>query len=228
MRATDMSGNNSQPNQSYQSGFTPYHYPVSTSYGSTLGSASSGPSPSTPCGVINTDCLGGLSQHKTGPEERAISDSDIPVSLSVLPSRQIEHNRQLLTIKVDYPASPLCSVSGSPSPLSTYPSEPPAQHRARRASEHLPRSETKGGKRAHKRKLTWTPGMSAEGPNVSDEQKMRELLELERLEEGGAGTRRDRRRLQNRLAQRAFRARSKVANNEVCLGRARLYEACRG
>jgi len=63
--------------------------------------------------------------------------------------------------------------------------------------------------------MTWTSGMANEGPNVSQAQKEAELRELERLEQGGAATRRERRRLQNRLAQRAFRARSKLQNNAV-------------
>lgn len=63
--------------------------------------------------------------------------------------------------------------------------------------------------------MTWTPGMINEGPNVPQDQKEKELAELMRLEQGGTATRRERRRLQNRLAQRAFRARSKVQNAEV-------------
>ena len=58
--------------------------------------------------------------------------------------------------------------------------------------------------------------MAYEGPNVSREQKEQELAQLERLEdEANPDERRARRRLQNRLAQRAFRARSKVNNREV-------------
>lgn len=60
----------------------------------------------------------------------------------------------------------------------------------------------------------WT-GEPDEGPNVSRAQKDRELVELAELGAGGSGMRRERRRLQNRLAQRAFRARSKVQNQEV-------------
>lgn len=43
--------------------------------------------------------------------------------------------------------------------------------------------------------------------------KVRE--ELEELDQACPASRRDRRRLQNRLAQRAFRARSKITNAEV-------------
>jgi len=58
--------------------------------------------------------------------------------------------------------------------------------------------------------------MAHEGPNVSREQKEQELAQLERMEDDAdPEERRARRRLQNRLAQRAFRARSKVYNREV-------------
>ena len=65
--------------------------------------------------------------------------------------------------------------------------------------------------------------MASEAPNVSQAQKQAELLELERLESGGPATRRERRRLQNRLAQRAFRARSKLQNNAVRLVRPSMH-----
>ena len=60
-----------------------------------------------------------------------------------------------------------------------------------------------------KRKMTWSAGMgddvdSGEGENGE-------------MEQVGTGSRRDRRRLQNRLAQRAFRARSKINNQVVRL-----------
>jgi hypothetical protein len=67
--------------------------------------------------------------------------------------------------------------------------------------------------------------MANEGPNVSKVQKEQELRELELLQQGGPATRRERRRLQNRLAQRAFRARSKLQNSAVCLIRLSTYEA---
>lgn len=58
--------------------------------------------------------------------------------------------------------------------------------------------------------------MADEGPNVSREQKEQELAQLERTEnEADPDERHVRRRLQNRLAQRAFRARYKVNNREV-------------
>ena len=59
--------------------------------------------------------------------------------------------------------------------------------------------------------------MADEGPNVSKVQKAQELRELELLQQGGPATGRERRWLQNRLAQRAFRARSKLQNNAAGL-----------
>lgn len=82
-------------------------------------------------------------------------------------------------------------------------------------SKYAPRKYT------HKRKATLdaafelphTP-LSPTNPVYDREARLRELEQLE-VEEGIPVTRRDRRRLQNRLAQRAFRARSKVKNQAV-------------
>ena len=57
--------------------------------------------------------------------------------------------------------------------------------------------------------------MTNQGPNVPQAQKERGLEELERLDAGGAEMKRERRRLQNRMAQRAYRARSKRQKNAV-------------
>ena len=105
-------------------------------------------------------------------------------------------------------------MSPSPSPIEAVQNNSSVR---RHSDSVLPDGPDGRGKRGHKRKMTWSSGMASEGPNVSKAQKEQELLELERLEQGGAATRRERRRLQNRLAQRAFRARSKLQNNAVSL-----------
>ena len=123
-------------------------------------------------------------------------------------------------LQMEFPASPLHSVSPSPSPIEAV----PRRGGLRRSSDSVVRDNSTGrGTRGHKRKMTWTSGMASEAPNVSQAQKQAELLELERLESGGPATRRERRRLQNRLAQRAFRARSKLQNNAVRLVRPSMH-----
>lgn len=74
----------------------------------------------------------------------------------------------------------------------------------------------------NRRKATWsTTSLDPTfGPNVSIEKKMMELEQLEhydlQLKAGSSGIdKKEKRRLQNRLAQRAFRARSKVHGKEV-------------
>lgn len=129
--------------------------------------------------------------------------------------------------QLECPPSPLQSVSTSASPMPMPSDSEPLlkRSRGRRASESALANSGKNGKRAQKRKHTWTPGMAAEGPNVSAEQKIKELQDLDRLMAGGPAFRRERRRLQNRLAQRAFRARSKISNKEV--GSRTLLHTCR-
>ena len=62
------------------------------------------------------------------------------------------------------------------------------------------------GTNVSKRKRTWSAGMTGE-----DDVDEGEYGEMEQVD---TGSRRDRRRLQNRLGQRAFPARPKI-NNEV-------------
>lgn len=58
--------------------------------------------------------------------------------------------------------------------------------------------------------------MDHEGPNVSRDQKEKELAQLALLHDDANGDQKPtRRRLQNRFAQRAFRARTKENKQEV-------------
>lgn len=124
---------------------------------------------------------------------------------------------------MEYPQSPLRSISGSTSPAPINAKlEEGIKGRLRRTSDSSFARSNGSGKRGHKRKTTWCEGMAYEGPNVSREQKEHELAQLERMEDDAdPDERRARRRLQNRLAQRAFRARSKVHNREVRLWQGR-------
>ena len=109
----------------------------------------------------------------------------------------------------NYPTSPLQSLPFEISSNSHESSSRSSRRRSESAVDnHRPR------KRVHNRKNTWSAGFE-EGPNVSQQKKEQELAELERLEEAGPAARKDKRRIQNRLAQRAFRARAKVFGKEV-------------
>ncbi|KAK1920740.1 hypothetical protein DB88DRAFT_128327 [Papiliotrema laurentii] len=116
----------------------------------------------------------------------------------------------------EFPPSPIRSLSESESPLpmvrETFTSNIKSRLRSTSEGDHFNKDNKN---KDHKRKMTWTLGMAFEGLNISQAQKERDLMELGRLEQGGPTTRRERRRLQNRLAQRAFRARSKVQNAEA-------------
>jgi hypothetical protein len=71
-----------------------------------------------------------------------------------------------------------------------------------------PESSTKASK--HRQNMTFSPG-DQHPPDLDED----ELEELAQFDQSGTGNRRDRRRLQNRIAQRGFRARSKVIHQEV-------------
>jgi len=122
-----------------------------------------------------------------------------------------------LTIKIEAHSSFLRSA-----PLSSPSKEVSSARKNTRRSSDSAVCEPATGRdnRGHKRKLTWTPSMANDAPNVSQAQKDRELEELKRLEAGGAEMKGERRRLQNRMAQRAYRARSKIQKYTVspCLG----------
>lgn len=111
--------------------------------------------------------------------------------------------------QAEHPESPLCAVSPGSSILSV---RIPLPHERSTSEGFSPRTRLQSG---HKRKLTWSPSMAREGPNISQAQKELELAELARLESGGPELKEAKRKLQNRLAQRAFRARSKLVNSAV-------------
>ena len=144
-------------------------------------------------------------------------DAEGSVCLQVMICRQSSTHSKIQT---EYPPSPLQSISSRSSPSSEYHQAlPNIKSRLRRQSDSAALSSTKssaeaclGALRSRKKKSL---GLPFGGPNVCIEQKILELEQLEDLDDGGVTAKKERRKIQNRLAQRAFRARSKVRAKKV-------------